>query len=112
LYDHTQRVVDLHGDMPFSEAGRLSQNGGDYLGSLAGYDSAQSIYTTMLDDLQSFSNELNSINVSAGTQVSFETQDFVNNGSLILWKKYCNSLRLRMLTRVSAAAEFQGRAQS
>lgn len=112
LYDHTQRVVDLHGDIPFSEAGRLSQNGGDYLGSLAGYDSAQSIYTTMLDGLEGFANELNSINVSAGTQVSFETHDFVNNGDLTLWKKYCNSLRLRMLTRVSAAPEFQGRSAS
>ncbi|HUH46194.1 MAG TPA: SusD/RagB family nutrient-binding outer membrane lipoprotein, partial [Arenibacter sp.] len=112
LYDHTQRVVDLHGDIPFSKAGRLSQNGGDYINSLAGYDSAQEIYTTMLDGLKGFADELNAINVSAGTQVIFQTHDFVNNGDLNLWKKYCNSLRLRMLTRVSGVSEFQARSQS
>ena len=112
LYDHTQRVVDLHGDIPFSEAGRLSQNGGDYLNSLPSYDTAESIYTTMLDGLKAFSDELNSINVSAGIMVGFQTQDFVNGGDLSAWKKYCNSLRLRMLTRVSGSSEFQSRASS
>ena len=112
LYDHTQRVVDLHGDIPFSEAGRLSQNGGDYLASLPTYDTAESIYTTMLDGLKGFSDELNSITVSPGIQVGFQTQDFVNGGDLSAWKKYCNSLRLRMLTRVSGVSEFQSRAQS
>lgn len=33
FYDHTQKVVDLHGDMPLSEAGKLSINGGDYSSS-------------------------------------------------------------------------------
>ena len=35
LYDYTQRVIDLHGDIPFSEAGKLSTNGGDYSKSYA-----------------------------------------------------------------------------
>ncbi|MCM4173436.1 SusD/RagB family nutrient-binding outer membrane lipoprotein [Arenibacter sp. TNZ] len=112
LYDHTQRVVDLHGDIPFSDAGRLSQNGGDYLASLPAYDTAESIYTTMLDGLKGFSDELNSINVSPGIMIGFKTQDFVNGGDIATWKKYCNSLRLRMLTRVSGVSEFQSRAQS
>jgi len=112
LYDHTEKVVDLHGAIPFSEAGRLSQNGGDYLKSLPGYDSAQNVYTTMLDGLKGFADELNSISLSDNTKKSFEIQDFVNNGDVELWKKYCNSLRLRMLTRVSGVSEFQSRAES
>ena len=47
LYDHTQKVVDLHGDIPFSEAGMLSKNGGDYEASLAKFDDAETIYTTI-----------------------------------------------------------------
>ncbi|WP_420321622.1 SusD/RagB family nutrient-binding outer membrane lipoprotein [Flagellimonas sp.] len=112
LYDHTQKVVDLHGDIPFSEAGRLSQNGGDYIASLPAYDTAEAIYTFMLDDLLRIADRLNSINVNPGIQTGFNTQDFVNNGSIDLWKKYCNSLRLRMLTRVSGVSEFQSRSQS
>ncbi len=112
FYDHTQRVVDLHGDIPFSAAGRLSQNGGDYINSLPSYDSATSIYTTMLDELGEIANDLNGISVSPAIEIGFATQDFVNGGDLTAWKKYCNSLRLRMLTRVSGASEFQSRSQS
>ena len=112
LYDHTEKVVDLHGAIPFSEAGKLSQNGGDYQNSLPAYDSAEAVYTTMLDGLKGFADELNSMNISDNALKSFEVQDFVNNGDIELWKKYCNSLRLRMLTRVSAASEFQARSQA
>ncbi|TWI80581.1 SusD-like starch-binding protein associating with outer membrane [Lacibacter cauensis] len=110
LYDHTQKVVDLHGDIPFSEAGKLSANGGDYAVSLPKYDKAEDLYTKMLDDLKAFADELNSITVSAAIQTGFNNQDIVNKGSIAKWKKYCNSLRLRMLGRVSGVAAFQTRA--
>jgi len=110
LYDHTQKVVDLHGDIPWTEAGKLSANGGDYANSLAAYDNATSVYTKMLDDLKTFATELNAISVKSGIQAGFKTQDIVNKGEIDGWKKYCNSLRLRILTRVSGAADFQSRA--
>jgi hypothetical protein len=112
LYDHTQKVVDLHGDIPFSEAGMLSANGGDYEASLPAYDGAEQIYTKMLDDLKAFSDELNSIEVTNAIQTGFATQDFINNGNLDLWKAYCNSLRLRILMRVSDASAFSARSAS
>lgn len=112
LYDHLQKVVDLHGDVPFLEAGLLSQNGGNYTASLPKYDSAKTIYTKMLDDLKSISEELNTIAVPSGILVALKKQDFVNNGSVTKWQKYCNSLRLRLLTRVSGSSDFQTRAQS
>ena len=112
FYDHTQKVVDLHGDMPLSEAGKLSINGGDYSSSYPKYDTAEGIYTKMLDDLKAFADELNTIKVKDGIQAGFKTQDFVNKGDLTLWKKYCNSLRLRILTRVSGVAAFQSRANT
>ncbi len=112
FYDHSEKVVDLHGDIPWSEAGLLGTNGGDFAKSAAKYDAASDIYTKMLDDLKGFSDELNTINIKGATATVFKTQDFVNGGDVSKWKKYCNSLRLRMLTRVSGAASFQSRAGS
>jgi uncharacterized LabA/DUF88 family protein len=112
LYDHAQRVVDLHGDIPWSEAGMMSANGGDYQKSKPKYDSAESIYTQMLDDLKGFADELNTITIKPGIKTGFDTQDYINKGSLDKWKRYNNSLRLRMLTRVSGASAFQSRATS
>jgi hypothetical protein len=109
LYDHTEKVVDLHGDIPFSEAGKLSTNGGNYTSSYAAYDNATAIYTKMLDDLKGFADELNSITVADGIQTGFKSQDFINQGDLTAWKKYCNSLRIRMLMRVSGVTAFQSR---
>jgi len=109
FYDHTEKVISLHGAIPWSTAGMLSTNGGDYQNSYASYDNGDAIYTKMLDDLKSFSTELNSITIKAGILTGFKTQDFVNKGNLALWKKYCNSLRLRMLARVSDVPAFQAR---
>ena len=112
FYDYTERSVDLHGDIPWSKAGMIITNGGNYGISYAAYDNATSIYTTMLDGLKGFSDELNSISVDAGVKTLFKNQDFVNNGSMDLWKKYCNSLRMRMLTRVSGVSSLSSRASS
>ena len=112
LYDHSQKVVDLHGDIPWTEAGKLSANGGDYASSLPVYDNADAIYTKMLDDLKTFADELSTITVTPAIQTGFKTQDIVNKGDIGLWKKYCNSLRLRMLTRLSGVAAFQARVTS
>jgi len=111
FYDQTQQTVDLHGDIPWTEAGTLNANGGDYSISYPAYDRAEDIYTTMLDDLKAISTELNTLAIPSTIQNSFSTQDLINSGDLELWKKYCNSLRLRMLTRVSEAPSFAARAQ-
>jgi len=112
FYDQTQKVVDLHGDIPWSEAGLLSTNGGDYEASYAKYDDAAGIYTKMLDDLKAYADELNSISVPAGVAGVFKNQDFINGGNIDLWKKYCNSLRIRLLMRVSGVPSFQSRVSS
>lgn len=112
FYDHVQKTVDLHGDIPFSKAGMLSTNSGDYQASFAPYDAADKIYTTMLDELKAINDELGTISVNAGILVGFKNQDIVNKGDVAKWRKYCNSLRLRMLTRVSESSTFASRATS
>lgn len=109
-YDETQQTVDLHGAIPFTEAGKLNANGGDYTKSYPKYDSAEDIYTLMLNDLKAISEKLSTYSLPTTIVKNFTTQDLVNNGNLDLWKKYCNSLRLRMLTRVQASPNFSARA--
>jgi tetratricopeptide (TPR) repeat protein len=109
FYDQTQQTVDLFGDIPWSKAGMLDRNKSDYLNSYPAYDKAEDIYSTMLDDLKQISTELNSLQMTDNIQSRFSTQDVINGGSLDLWKKYCNSLRLRMLTRVSESSAFASR---
>jgi hypothetical protein len=112
FYDHSQKVVDLHGDIPWSEAGLLGTYGGDYQKASAKYDNAEDIYTKMLDDLKTFADELNNITISSANATILNTQDFINHGDLNKWKKYCNSLRLRILMRVSGVSAFQSRVSS
>jgi hypothetical protein len=112
LYDYTQSVVDLHGDIPWSKAGMLSTNGGDFSKSYPEYDSAEAIYTKMLDDLAKFSDELRTITLIPAIAAGFKTQDLVNRGSVPQWAKYVNSLRIRILTRVSGTTTLGGRADT
>ncbi|PVX44479.1 SusD-like starch-binding protein associating with outer membrane [Flavobacterium sp. 103] len=112
LYDHTAKMVDNFGDIPFSEAGKISLTGGDYASASAKYDNQTELYTMMLDQLKAFSTELNSITLSAGVGLEFKNQDLINKGNLDSWKNYCNSLRLRMLNRVSAVPAFAARANT
>jgi hypothetical protein len=112
FYDQTQQMVDLYGDIPWSQAGKLRANNGDLTSSLPKYDSGSEIYTAMLDDLKSVADELNTISVSTFYANVFKAQDFLNDGSIVAWKKYCNSLRLRMLMRVSGVTTMQSRVKS
>ncbi|UCS93005.1 SusD/RagB family nutrient-binding outer membrane lipoprotein [Echinicola marina] len=112
FYDRTQKMVDLYGDIPWSEAAMLSTNEGDYPNSYPAYDNAEDIYTKMLDDLAVFADELPDLQLSNATKEVFRTQDLVNRGNINLWVKYINSLRLRMLTRVSGNSTFSERAET
>ncbi len=112
LYDATQKMVDLHGDIPFSEAGKLSANSGDYNASLAKYDAAESIYTKMLDDLKMYSTDLSTLTLSSGIAAGFKTQDYINKGDVAQWRRYNNSLRMRILSRVSDAPSMKARADA
>ncbi len=111
-YDQTEKMVDIFGSIPWSDAGLLGTNGGNYVKSEPKYDDATMIYTTMLDDLKGFSDELNTITLSPAVTTIINTQDFINHGNTTKWEKYCNSLRLRMLTRVSGVSSFKSRVSS
>lgn len=112
LYDHLQQIVDLWGNVPFSEAGYLAITG-DVANSYPSYETAESIYETMLDELQNINTKLASMtNLSTLTSTYLTTQDYINGGDLSLWRKYANSLRLRMALRVSENGSLTSKGKS
>ena len=99
VYDHLSQIVDTFGDVPFSKAGYLAITS-DVEGSYPAYDSQVDIYRTMLTRLGVIYNELVESEGKVGAVLA--NQDFINRGNYTLWLKYCNSLRLRLATRVAS----------
>lgn len=100
FYDQTQQTVDLFGDIPWSEAGKVRELG-NLDDALPKYDDAKDIYTVMLADLKTIADELSTIAVPAFYADLFKKKDYLNHGDIAIWQKYCNSLRLRLLLRAS-----------
>jgi hypothetical protein len=92
-----QKLTDIYDDVPFTEAGGALQNK-----FLAKYDSQQSIYYTLLDSLKSVSSRLRGYTLNNSLQhQNFKVYDLLNNGDVVKWEKFANSLRLRMAIRLS-----------
>jgi hypothetical protein len=83
-------VTDAYGDVPFAEA--TKGKGGVYLPK---YDDQQAVYNGILADLKR-ANEL------LGTSAEAVSGDLIYNGSIIQWKRFANSLRVRYLMRISS----------
>ena len=82
-------MTDAYGDLPYSEAIQ-AKAGVNY----PKFDSQESIYNGILAELQ----EANQILGTSGETV---TGDILFNGDVMRWKKFANSLRLRILMRLS-----------
>ncbi len=95
-------MTDAMGDLPYSEA----LQGGTNL--QPAYDAQQSIYTALFDDLKVASDEID----PAG--LGFPTGDLMYGGDMGAWRKFANSLRLRLAIHLSNvdAATAQSEAQA
>lgn len=82
-------MVDIYGNIPFSEALEGAEN------PSPSYDNQANIYETLISDVQA---AVASINVK---EPSFSGGDVVYNGDLENWIKFGNSLLLRMGIRLS-----------
>ncbi len=83
------RLTDLYGDIPYSEAGKGFLEEIDF----PKYDAQSDIYTDMLNELEAAVGSL-----SAG---GFEGADLIYGGDLDKWKRFGNSLMLRLAMRMS-----------
>ncbi len=91
------RLTDLHGDVPYSEAGKAVIEGI----FLPKYDQQSEIYADMLKELEESAAAL-----SSGTS-NFGAADVMYGGDQAKWKRLANSLMLRLglrLIKVDAAA--------
>lgn len=103
LYDQTTQMIDMWGDIPFSEAGQVISSGGIITNGK--YDDQQELYNQFIDDLKVIADYLNSYQESSYYKQMFDKADILNTGDLEKWKIYANSLRLRLAMRISYADE-------
>jgi hypothetical protein len=85
-------LTDLFGDVPYTEAFRASAADGGILSPA--YDTQESIYTDLIAKL----DEANTLIKVNGPAIN---GDILYNNDLLKWKKFANSLRLRLLLRMS-----------
>lgn len=88
------QTTDRFGDIPYTEAAK----GDDGITNPA-YDSQESIYNDLLAQLKA-ANDL----YTASPAYSIGSSDVLFGGSMMNWKKFTNSLRLRVATRMSDVA--------
>lgn len=84
-------LTDTYGDIPYSESGKaISQQ--EYTPE---YDTQEEVYKGMLAELASVSKSFNT------AETLLYSGDPVYKGTISRWVKFTNSLRLRLLMRVS-----------
>ncbi len=98
-----QYLVDLYGDVPYSEAHMSSAN------LTPAYDDAQTIYRDLYAKLDEAIIEIQN---APATATVVGTEDVIMNGDMTKWIKFANTLKLRILLRQSNLAEVDGATQT
>jgi len=83
-----QLLTDAYGNIPYKQAGNIDQ----YLTPF--YDTQKDVYFGLLDDLKVAQAALD----PAGKAIA---GDVIYSGKIALWKKFANSLRLRIALRIA-----------
>jgi hypothetical protein len=91
---HFNVLVDTYGDIPYSEA---LQRGGN---ATPKYDNAQEIYTDLVAQLTASIALIDATESNTKALVP-GADDGIFKGDMLMWKKFANSIKLRMLTRQS-----------
>jgi hypothetical protein len=88
-----QRLTDLFGDIPYSQ----SALGTAEVNNKPAFDTQESVYKSLIADINTALAQL-----TVG-DVSYGTADFYYKGDVAKWKKYANSLKLRLGMRIRYA---------
>ena len=91
-----QYLVDLYGDIPYTEANFRGEN------RTPAYDDARTIYKDLVDKLTTAASD--AVNTPANA-VNPGSQDIIFGGDMTLWAKLANTVKLRYLIRLSNAGE-------
>lgn len=87
-----QNLTDRFGDIPFSQAAL----GVDKVIIQPNYDTQESIYKQLFTDLKDATAQLS----NAADKESYGSADLIYGGNVDSWRRFANSLRLRMAIRV------------
>ena len=87
---HFQLLVDLYGDVPYTEALQRGSN------STPKYDDAKTIYEDLIVKL---TDAISLIDNVADVHETPSTDDVMFGGDMTKWKQFANSVKLRILTR-------------
>ena len=83
--------TDQFGDMPFTDANKVEE------GLMkAKYDSQEDIYPAILENLKIIADEM----IAGEGSDEIGDGDFLFGGDVQLWRKFCNSLRMRAAMRI------------
>lgn len=99
LYDQAAQLIDMWGDIPFFNANSL--NGTSRSVTNAAFDDAEALYDTMITNLASLNTYFANVSLVSTTATELATDDMMFKGSMDYWRRYANSLRLRLLMRIS-----------
>jgi len=88
-----QYLVDLYGDVPYTEAGLRGEN------TTPTYDDAETIYKDLIDKLTETATLALSLNGTIYEDPG--ASDIMLGGDMTKWAKFANTIKLRMLLRLS-----------
>ena len=93
---HFELLVDMYGDVPYSEALKRGSN------PTPKYDKAEDIYKDLMVQLTSAVAMIDSM---AGADVSVVpgSDDVMFGGDMTMWKQFANTLKVRMLNRAKGS---------
>ena len=109
LFDQTAQMVDLWGDIPYSKANSL--NTASRSVSYAPFDGQIAVYDSCIAGLEALNTWFASASIDPDVQSDFTAQDALLGGSLAAWRRYSNSLLLRLLMRTSYYDESTAKTQ-
>ena len=107
-------MLSIFGDIPFSGAGMLWKTG-DYAAAKAAvsYDDDVEVYKQILTDLKEVGDFFANEGVDGNIQKALERQDFTAaNGNIDIWRRYVNSLRLRIALHLATNGDLTATAHA
>ena len=108
LLDQTAQMIDMFGDIPYTEAGSLDLSNTI---SNAKFQDQKELYDTVLIGLKDVADWFTGTTPNAIASASFTAQDYLLRGSIDKWRRYVNSIRLRYLMRISNVDEARVRTE-
>ncbi|AUC86455.1 SusD/RagB family nutrient-binding outer membrane lipoprotein [Polaribacter sp. ALD11] len=88
-----QYLLDIYGDVPYTEAGLRGEN------TTPKYDDAETVYKSIIDQLTATS--IKALSLAGTIYENPSDADIIFGGDMTNWAQFANTIKLRMLVRLS-----------